>query len=246
MGNKQSTTKSIHNNNNSNNNYNENVYRTKRKTSENEPNFASMNRSISSPNVNQNQNQNIYNNKNVNHNNNVLPQPQPHTAPKKIINQQLNQTAQNNDRGSLRNSSVINLHNELKSKQADLTSAIRKLDSQMQSNHQTSKLYKPNSLLMAQSVNHMNSVNKNTNANTNAYNTLPNKNYTNNTTNNRQNMNGGATAVHNHTNHSHQPPPPGKEGFKISEKLGLTPKFRRKIAETIANRINPNNRKVTN
>jgi hypothetical protein len=177
-----------------------------------------------------------------------------------------------NTRSSIAQSAVINANNELRAKQVDLTTAIKKLDSEPgQPSHLSSKLYKPSSLMLASSLsNQVKSGNvqapnmKNSNIHqynnqsnqphllNNGYNTLP--------VNTNPDVMKKAVAKGVGVGQFDQPPQSnlksnmknsksndGGLANKMGKKLGLSPKFKRKIVETIANRMNgggQNNGKV--
>jgi hypothetical protein len=166
-----------------------------------------------------------------------------------------------NSRTNLAQSVVISANNELKAKQVDLTTAIKKLDSEpKQPSHLNSKLYKPNSLLLAASLSsnqvktnpqniknsnvHQYNNPNNQNNLSNGYNTLPVNTHPDVMKRAANNFNDQNANLKNNLKNSKS-----NDGLanKMGKKLGLSPKFKRKIVETIANRVNgnQNNGKVT-
>lgn len=160
-------------------------------------------------------------------------------------------------------STIIELNNQLKSKQADLTTAIKKLDSaatNQPSQHLSSKLYKPNASMLHATLqtNHNNHVKSRAVeqqhhqqpppqpavAAREQANTLPIKN-----SDSSSNMLNSKMSK-NSRNSRNSDMSGSSDGFtnKLGKKFGLSPKFKRKIVETIANRVNgnTNNQKVKN
>ncbi|RNA30920.1 serine threonine- kinase [Brachionus plicatilis] len=139
---------------------------------------------------------------------------------------------------------VINLNSELKQKQQDLTTAIKKLDSTRPTHHISSKLYKPNSLMMATSNQNILS-NRDANQSSKCLNsnTLPSKMPNRDHLENQErslsprNVRISPKVTLNESNNSNKPKPIAK----FAKRLGLSPRFKRKIVETITNRVNTNN-----
>lgn len=136
---------------------------------------------------------------------------------------------------------VINLNAEMKQKQQDLTTAIKKLDSIRPNHHINSKLYKPNSLMIA-----TNNQNILSNRNDKSLSNIPNSNTLPSKKTNRyqeerslspRNVRISPKITLNESNNSIKPKPIAK----FAKRLGLSPRFKRKIVETITNRVNTNN-----
>ena len=267
MGNKQSTSKSVHENSLDPNKlkhyeyqndlaYNSNKYlRSKRRPNGNHLDHTQMSRSTSSPLVAKNNRPTSNSEQQPTPSLTVQPRLMPIpqlTQPPQYLAPKLNQVFVTKQ---AKTSAVISMNYELKSKQLDLTTAIKKLDSQpVQDSHiNGSKLYKPNSLMLAATMNshqipsnhnkkhlppnvHLPNNKSNQDQST-GYNTLPNKN------SNLAMMTNNYNNQKNEFKNANLKPSKSTEGLtqKVSKKLGLSPKFKRKIVETIANRVNGGN-----
>lgn len=136
---------------------------------------------------------------------------------------------------------VINLNAEMRQKQQDLTTAIKKLDSTRPNHHISSKLYKPNSLMIATNKQTILS-NRNDKSSSNYPNssTLPSKKtnrYQEERSLSPRNVRISPKVTLNDSSNSNKPKPISK----FAKRLGLSPRFKRKIVETITNRVNTNN-----
>ncbi len=159
---------------------------------------------------------------------------------------------------------IVELNKQMKDNQQKLTNIIKQADSNQPSYHMNSKLYRPNSFLMANSnpVQLTSNRPKNTKqqrtitspaaatttitATHEKTNTLPRTHVQINATNNNNKSllpqsNDDSNSNINSNNNSNSNPIKIPVTSKIAKKLGLSPRFKRKIVETIANKVSSTN-----
>ncbi|CAF0765918.1 unnamed protein product [Brachionus calyciflorus] len=237
MGNKQTTPsstlgRSVSNLADSNNDEN---YRNKSIKRRLKPKSSSIDRSSSSPMIAkyrlstiENESQNLTK-PIINTNQPIIKSvPLRNIQPTQILNPRLSKT-----------SSVITLNNELRQKQQDLTTAIKKLDSTKVTHHLNSKLYKPNSFMLATNNNQIllpdKLDDKKFNSNSN---TLPLRKIHKSINEDERSLSPKNVRIYpkivlNDSNKN-------KPMAKFAKRFGLSPRFKRKIVETITNRVNTN------